>query len=101
MFQKMKTQDPDLWGSDAGEFNPERFANGILGTCRIPQAYVPFGVGARVCVDQQLAMTELKVILSLILIKFHFSLASSFQHSPTYRLVIEPGEGVILNIRRI
>ncbi|KAI4347740.1 hypothetical protein L6164_008523 [Bauhinia variegata] len=94
-------QDPHLWGPDAHKFKPERFANGILGACKDPEAYIPFGVGARVCVGQQLARTELKVILSLILMKFHFSLSSSYQHSPIFGLVIEPGRGVILNIRRI
>ena len=38
-------QDPELWGSDAEKFNPERFANGILGACKSPNAYIPFGVG--------------------------------------------------------
>ncbi|CAJ1948936.1 unnamed protein product [Sphenostylis stenocarpa] len=93
--------DPQLWGPDAHKFNPERFANGVLGACKVPQAYMPFGIGARVCVGQHLAMTELKVILSLILLKFHFSLSPSYCHSPAFRLVIEPGQGVVLRMTRI
>ncbi|KAJ1439574.1 Cytochrome P450 [Sesbania bispinosa] len=93
--------DPELWGPDVHKFNPERFANGVLGACKIPQAYMPFGIGARVCVGQHLAMTELKVILSLILLKFRFSLSSSYCHSPAFHLVIEPGQGVVLNMTRI
>ncbi|KAJ7961886.1 Cytochrome P450 family protein [Quillaja saponaria] len=94
-------QDPDLWGPDAHKFNPERFANGILGACKIPQAYMPFGVGPHVCAGQHLAMAELKVILSLILSKFEFSLSPAYQHSPAFRLVIEPGQGVLLNLKRL
>ena len=94
-------QDPELWGPDAHKFNPERFSNGVLGAGKFPQAYVPFGIGARVCVGQHLAMTELKVILSLILMKFRFYLSSSYCHSPIFRLVIEPGQGVILKMTRI
>ena len=94
-------QDPELWGPDAHKFNPERFSNGVLGAGKFPQAYVPFGIGARVCVGQHLAMTELKVILSLILLKFRFYLSSSYCHSPIFRLVIEPGQGVILKMTRI
>ncbi|XP_061358004.1 cytochrome P450 714C2-like isoform X2 [Gastrolobium bilobum] len=56
-------QDPELWGPDAYKFNPERFANGVLGACKNAQAYIPFGIGARVCVGQHLAMTELKVVI--------------------------------------
>ncbi|XP_047149711.1 cytochrome P450 714C2-like [Vigna umbellata] len=94
--------DPLLWGPDAHKFNPERFANGVLGACKVPQAYMPFGIGARVCVGQHLAMIELKVILSQILMKFHFSLSPSYCHSPAFRLVIVPGgQGVVLRMTRI
>ncbi|BFG21444.1 hypothetical protein CerSpe_077180 [Prunus speciosa] len=91
---------PDLWGPDALDFNPKRFENGVLGACKFPQAYMPFGVGARVCLGQHLAMTELKVILSLILSKFSFSLSPAYQHCPAFRLVIEPENGVNLHVRR-
>lgn len=92
---------PDLWGPDALDFNPKRFENGVLGACKFPQAYMPFGVGARVCLGQHLAMTELKVILSLILSKFSFSLSPAYQHCPAFRLVIEPENGVNLHVRRV
>ncbi|KAL2892606.1 hypothetical protein RDABS01_008515 [Bienertia sinuspersici] len=94
-------QDPDLWGADASEFNPERFANGISGACKTPQAYIPFGLGSRVCLGQNFAMAELKVILSLILVKFSFSLSPDYQHSPAFRLLIEPEHGVKLLLRRL
>jgi len=93
--------DPQLWGPDVHKFNPERFANGVLGACKVPQAYIPFGIGSRVCVGQHLAMIELKVVLSLILMKFHFSLSPSYLHKPAFRLVIEPGQGVVLQMTRI
>ncbi|KAF7825038.1 cytochrome P450 714C2-like [Senna tora] len=94
-------QDPELWGPDAHMFNPQRFANRIVDACKNPQAYIPFGIGSRVCAGQQLAMTELKVMLSMILLKFQFSLSPTYQHSPAFRLVIEPGHGVALLMRRI
>lgn len=91
----------DMWGPDAHKFNPERFARGIAGACKTPQAYMPFGVGSRVCVGQHFAMTELKVILSLILSKFCFSLSPAYHHSPTMRLVILPEHGVIIRLRKL
>ncbi len=90
----------DLWGSDAHKFNPERFAHGIVGACKTPRAYLPFGVGSRVCAGQHFAMTELKVILSLILSKFCFSLSPAYRHSPAFRLVIVPEHGVTLCVRK-
>ncbi|XP_020413623.1 cytochrome P450 714C2 isoform X2 [Prunus persica] len=92
---------PDIWGPDALDFNPKRFEHGILGACKFPQAYMPFGVGARICLGQHLAMTELKVILSLILSKFCFTLSPVYQHCPTASMVIEPEHGVSLQVRRV
>ena len=92
---------PDVWGLDVNQFNPERFANGIQGACKIPQTYMPFGMGMRICVGQHFAMVELKVILSLILSKFWFSISPAYQHSPVFRLVIEPENGANLIMRKL
>ena len=92
-------QHCDLLGPDAHKFNPKRFAHGIVGACKTPQAYMPFGVGSCVCAGQNFAMTELKVILSLILSKFCFSLSPAYQHSPALRLVIVLEHGVTLRVR--
>ncbi|KAJ8748791.1 hypothetical protein K2173_011347 [Erythroxylum novogranatense] len=94
-------QDPDTWGPDAHQFKPERFANGIVGATESPQAYIPFGGGPRICVGRQFGMTELRVILSLILAKFSFTLSPTYQHCPAFRLVLEPGNGVSLLVRRV
>ncbi|CAL1385135.1 unnamed protein product [Linum trigynum] len=98
-------QDPELWGPDAHLFNPERFAGGILGATTSTSggsqaAYIPFGVGPRVCVGQHFAMMELKVILSLILLNFRFSISPSYVHSPGFALVVQPANGVRLLIER-
>uniref|UniRef100_A0A7C9A0N1 Unspecific monooxygenase n=1 Tax=Opuntia streptacantha TaxID=393608 RepID=A0A7C9A0N1_OPUST len=93
-------QSPDFWGPDAHRFNPKRFANGTGAACKAQHAYMPFGFGARVCLGQHFAMVELKVILSLILSKFSFSLSPAYCHSPAFRLVIQPEHGVKLLFRR-
>ncbi|KAM7486408.1 hypothetical protein LguiA_002417 [Lonicera macranthoides] len=94
-------QNTELWGPDAAEFKPERFAEGSTGACTIPQAYIPFGAGNRICAGQHFAMAELKMILSLILLKFSFKLSPEYKHSPAFRLVIEPGYGVFLRVREV
>ncbi|XXG40103.1 hypothetical protein AAC387_Pa01g0900 [Persea americana] len=93
--------DPELWGSDAHEFNPERFSHGIANACKLPHVYMPFGIGARSCLGQNFAMVELKIVLSLILSKFRFSLSPSYRHSPAFRLTVEPGHGVNLLISKV
>ncbi|XVF68408.1 hypothetical protein PTKIN_Ptkin11bG0000500 [Pterospermum kingtungense] len=93
--------DPEIWGTDAYMFRPNRFANGIAGACKLPQLYMPFGVGPRVCLGQNLAMVELKVLISLLLSNFSFSLSPKYSHSPVLRLVIEPENGVDLLINKL
>ncbi|XP_060176325.1 cytochrome P450 714C2-like [Lycium barbarum] len=93
--------DPKIWGTDSYKFNPERFANGIRGACKFPHVYMPFGVGPRVCLGQNLAMVELKILISLILTKFSFTISPKYVHSPALNLVIEPGHGVYLSLRKL
>ncbi|KAJ9188993.1 hypothetical protein P3X46_000336 [Hevea brasiliensis] len=90
-----------LWGPDADTFNPERFINGVTGACKSSQAYIPFGLGARVCPGQNLAVIELKVFFAVILSKFKFTISPNYQHSPTYGLLLEPEHGVNLLIQKI
>ncbi|KAK6943329.1 Cytochrome P450 [Dillenia turbinata] len=93
-------RDPKNWGPDANEFRPERFANGASEACKYPQAYMPFGCGARLCLGHSFAMAELKFILALILSKFSFSLSPAYHHSPVYRMLLSPQHGVKLLMKR-
>lgn len=55
----------DLWGEDANEFRPERFEGRKPGW-----DYLPFNGGARLCIGQQLALTEAAYVVARILQKF-------------------------------
>ncbi|WCJ27886.1 Cytochrome P450 714A1 [Euphorbia peplus] len=94
-------RDPENWGSDSNEFKPERFANGISEACKHPQAYIPFGLGTRLCVGQTFAMLELKILLSLILSNFTFSLSPDYCHSPVYRMLLKPKHGIKLLVKKL
>ncbi|XP_022764621.1 cytochrome P450 714C2-like [Durio zibethinus] len=94
-------QDPDIWGPDADIFNPERFANGVAGACKLPHVYMPFGIGPRICLGQNFAMAELKILLALILSNFKLSLSPKYIHSPTIRLATEPEHGVNLLLKKL
>jgi cytochrome P450 len=93
--------DEDAWGPDAGEFRPGRSANGVAAACKPAHVYMPFGLGPRTCIGQNLAMTELKVVLARLLSRFAFSPSPSYRHAPTFRLTIEPGLGMPLMVRRL
>ncbi|XP_004305066.1 PREDICTED: cytochrome P450 714A1-like isoform X2 [Fragaria vesca subsp. vesca] len=94
-------RDTENWGADANEFKPERFANGVSESCKYPQAYMPFGFGTRLCIGQTFAMLQLKIVLSLILSKFSFSLSPNYRHSPVYKMLLLPEHGIRLIVRRV
>lgn len=94
-------RDPQLWGPDALEFNPERFSNGVGGACKIPQAYIPFGLGPRTCPGMNLSLMELRVMFSLVLANFSFSLSPNYHHAPKFNVLLEPKYGVNLIVRKL
>ncbi|KAM7501684.1 hypothetical protein LguiB_000588 [Lonicera macranthoides] len=92
--------DPEIWGPDSYKFNPDRFANGVSGACKLPQMYIPFGGGHRACIGQNLALVELKILITLILSNFSLSLSPKYVHSPVHNVVIEPKYGVNLLLKK-
>ncbi|CAN8252235.1 unnamed protein product [Cochlearia groenlandica] len=91
-------RDPEIWGDDANEFKPERFSEGVSKACKYPQSFVPFGLGTRLCLGKNFGMMELKVLVSLIVSRFSFTLSPSYQHSPVFRMLVEPQHGVIIRV---
>ncbi|CAI5494604.1 unnamed protein product [Closterium sp. Naga37s-1] len=63
--------DERYWGADAHEFKPERFQDGQQAACSHPQAFIPFSSGPRDCVGAMFGLTEAKIILSHLLLKWN------------------------------
>lgn len=80
----------DLWGKDADEFNPERFASKPFSSGR----FMPFAMGPRNCVGQSFAMMEAKIILAMLISRFSFTMSESYRHAPVVILTIKPKYGV-------
>lgn len=55
----------DLWGEDADEFKPDRWANRKAGW-----EYIPFNGGPRICIGQQFALTEAGYVIARLLQRF-------------------------------
>lgn len=85
--------DQATWGSDANEFNPARFSNGVSAAARHPFAFIPFGLGARTCVGQNLALLQTKLTLAIMLSRFSFKLALTYRHAPTVLMLLYPQYG--------
>ncbi|KAF5480417.1 hypothetical protein F2P56_001169 [Juglans regia] len=91
--------DAALWGEDVNEFKPERFENDIYGGCKHKMGYVPFGFGGRMCVGRNLTFLEYKIVLTLILSRFSFTISPNYTHSPSILLSLRPRHGLPLIIK--
>ncbi|GAA0147968.1 oxygenase [Lithospermum erythrorhizon] len=91
--------DKELWGDDVNEFKPERFQDDITGGCKHKMGFLPFGFGGRMCIGRNLTIMEYKIVLTLILTRFSFSLSPNYCHSPAIMLSLRPTQGLPLVLR--
>jgi cytochrome P450 len=74
-------------------FDPERFSPEREKS--IPKhAYIPFGLGPRVCIGQSFAMMEAKIILATIMKRFSFELAPDTQFNPQALITLSNENGM-------
>lgn len=76
-------RDPVAFGADAGEFRPERMYGEEFAKLP-PNAWKPFGNGARGCIGRPFAWQEALLALALILQNFNLRMAD-----PSYQLRIK------------
>nr|QNS29997.1 cytochrome P450 [Nothapodytes nimmoniana] len=89
-----------IWGHDANEFNPARFSQGVARAAKCPAAFIPFGLGVRQCVGQNLAILQAKLTLAIILQRFSFRLSPRYQHAPTVLMLLHPQYGAPIIFQR-
>ncbi|XP_066320797.1 cytokinin hydroxylase-like [Miscanthus floridulus] len=91
--------DVELWGADAHEFRPERFARDpVQGGCRHRMGFLPFGFGGRICVGRNLTAMEYRVVLAMLLRRFRVSVAPEYRHAPKIMLSLRPSDGIQLRL---
>jgi cytochrome P450 len=81
---------PDVW-PDAERFDPERF----LGARPKPYEFFPFGGGVRRCLGMALALVEMRIVLSRLLVRVDVQLAPGYRPRLTRRsITFAPSRGM-------
>jgi len=100
---------PEYWPDPDGEqpsigvvkFKPERFYKHGRGGTGAPTSWIPFGLGARSCVGARLAMMEMKIILALVLQKYHLSTDPNWtEPSRRSEFTLKPSSPVFARVAR-
>ncbi|KAK3615808.1 hypothetical protein LTR56_026371 [Elasticomyces elasticus] len=84
------------WGTAGAAWMPERWEGRKFG----PE-YAPFSAGRRVCIGEQLSMTELSYVTARVLQRFDRIMSPPGQDNLTkgYKVLVQPKNGVKTKLR--
>jgi cytochrome P450 len=83
---------------DPDRFDPTRFLPGAAQPDRF--AYLPFGIGPRVCIGAQFALTEATLVLARLVQAFEIRRADSRSVTPVAAITVRPDHPPPFHLRR-
>lgn len=88
----------EIW-EHPDEFRPERFLGEAAD--RIPKnAYLPFGLGPRVCIGARFAMMEMVILMASLLKGLRFHFAGKAHPVPVMRITLQPDTELSMRVER-
>lgn len=99
MSEYVLHRNPRYWENPEG-FDPERF-NEANSHQRPKFSYLPFGQGPRQCIGMNLALMEIKIILSMVLQHYHVFLSPGHKVELDPVMTLRPKHGVSVSIKNI
>lgn len=94
-------RDPRWWPREPEAFRPERFmpATDDWAPDPIPRgAYIPFGLGPRVCLGQHFAQLEMTLIAAVLLQRFRLAPVTDTPPTPRLAVTLRPEGGLRLKL---
>ena len=89
-------RNPKIW-PDPTRFEPERFTPERVSR-RHRFSYLPFGGGPRICIGNNLAMMEVRILLAVIAQAFRLRLAPGHRVEAQGRVTLRPRYGMRMTI---
>jgi cytochrome P450 len=87
-----------LWRAPTS-FDPNRFLGNARN--RIDRfAYLPFGVGPRICIGASFAIQEASIIVASIMRRFTLEMAPGHTAWPVLKVTLRPKGGLPMMVRR-
>ncbi len=90
-------RDPSYWTAP-DTFNPSRFSKEEAKK-RPAFTYLPFGGGPRLCIGNNFAMMEMKLILIRMLQRYDFEMANDRSVMPIPLITLRPKDGVWVKVK--
>jgi len=88
-----------IWGADADEFNPDRWAEDKI-TEKQRAAFIPFSYGPRSCVGRNVAEMELALIVATVFRRYEFKLEQGVDEWETREGFLRKPLGLKVGFRR-
>ena len=99
LSQWVTHRHPDFW-NDPNRFDPERFSPDAIAQ-RPRYAYFPFGGGPRLCIGEQFALVEARLILASVLQNYRLRLAQDHPVEPEPLVTLRPRDGILMTLEAV
>eukprot|EP00002_Diphylleia_rotans_P030506 TRINITY_DN6276_c0_g1_i1.p1 TRINITY_DN6276_c0_g1~~TRINITY_DN6276_c0_g1_i1.p1 ORF type:complete len:494 (+),score=111.02 TRINITY_DN6276_c0_g1_i1:41-1522(+) len=89
----------EYWGEDALKFDPDRWTSERIS--KVPNfVFNPFLAGPRICLGQNMAYTEAKLFLTMVLRKFKLTLIPNHDLDYRHNVILQARHGMMMTVER-
>ncbi|GBC02750.1 hypothetical protein RclHR1_00480007 [Rhizophagus clarus] len=94
-------KSPEIWGPTANEFDPKRWLDPSVTKNVTNLNYLPFLTGTRSCIGNKFALTEFKILLSMLIRNFVFKPTEGFEFKKRTMGVSKPSPYLALTVSKV